>query len=159
MTQGWGRVNHDLPGSRPVQVLERPPYIPSLSRSGGRKELSGVVRLCWSLSGAPQTEPPSPEEGQPRETPDPSPPDPSPPDPRADQVSPAELDLARRYSLAENGVDGLDPRPAPFEGGGLLPPLCWDRVRTMFSTSCSSVVVARIVVLPSTQLLERFGPS
>ena len=144
MTQGWGRVDHDLPEGGPVQVLERPPYIPSLSRSGGRKELSGVVRLCWSLSGAPQTEPPSPEEGQPRETPDPRPPeprppeprppeprppeprppDPRPPDPRADQVSPAELDLARRYSLAENGVDGLDPRPAPLEGGGLPPPLC-----------------------------------
>jgi len=72
-----------------------------------------VVRLCWSVSGAPQTEPPRPEEGQPRET----------PDPRADQVSPAELDLARElYPLAENGVEGFDPRPAPLEGG--FPPLC-----------------------------------
>ena len=43
----------------------------SLSRSGGRKELRGVVRLCWSESGAPQTEPPREEAGQPRDTPEP----------------------------------------------------------------------------------------
>ena len=34
-------------------------YIPpSDRRSGGRKELRGVVRLCWSESGAPHTDPP-----------------------------------------------------------------------------------------------------
>ena len=43
----------------------------SLSRSGGRKELRGVVRLCWSESGAPHTEPPREEAGQPRDTPEP----------------------------------------------------------------------------------------
>jgi len=68
-----------------------PSYMPSASRSLGRKELRGVLRLCWSESGAPHTLPPSPEllelllvEGQPRET----------PEPRADQVSPL-VDLAR----------------------------------------------------------------
>ena len=35
--------------------------MPSASRSLGRKELRGVLRLCWSESGAPQTLPPSPE--------------------------------------------------------------------------------------------------
>lgn len=35
--------------------------MPSASRSLGRKELRGVLRLCWSESGAPHTLPPSPE--------------------------------------------------------------------------------------------------
>ena len=33
--------------------------------------MRGVVRLCWSESGAPQTEPPREEAGQPRDTPEP----------------------------------------------------------------------------------------
>ena len=65
----------------------------SLSRSGGRKELRGVVRLCWS-SGAPQTLPPPspPVDGQ-RLEPLLATGPPPPPPPRLPHES-TELDLA-----------------------------------------------------------------